>query len=142
MKLTRIDIDTLSAKQRETYNFHKTAGLLADYGFDCIRVSDDWQGADFLAYHKDEHYILKVQLKSRMTIDRKYVGKDLHMCFRIGEVWYLVHHDDLMRMVEKVLPRVFETESWSRGTYSWPRPSKRTVEALSDYALNVRRIDK
>lgn len=41
-----------SSKQVETYNFHKAAAVLVEFGFDCIRVSDDWEGADFLAHHK------------------------------------------------------------------------------------------
>ena len=53
MKLRRIDYDSLNGKQKEIYNFQKSAAVLADYGFNCIKLADDWQGADFLAYHKD-----------------------------------------------------------------------------------------
>jgi hypothetical protein len=38
-------------------------------------LADDWQGADFLAYHKDGFETLKVQLKARLTIDRNYEEK-------------------------------------------------------------------
>ena len=31
-----------NSKPIETYNFHKAAAVLAEYGFDCIRLSDDW----------------------------------------------------------------------------------------------------
>jgi hypothetical protein len=31
----------------------KVAAILGDYGFNCIKLADDWQGADFLPYHKD-----------------------------------------------------------------------------------------
>ena len=136
MKLNRIVYGELNSKQKEIYNFHKVAGLLADYGFNCIKLSDDWLGADFLAYHKDGDQTLKVQLKGRMLIDRKYIGKDLHMCFRIGGLWHLVQHDELMRIVKQVLPGTLETLSWDRGTYSWPRPPKTICEKLSRYALN------
>ena len=56
LKLQRINYDDLNAKQKEIYNFQKVtalkvAALLADCGFNCIKLSDDWQGADFLAYH-------------------------------------------------------------------------------------------
>ena len=53
MNLTKINYGELNARQKEIYNFQKVASLLADYGFNCIKLSDDWQGADFLAYHKD-----------------------------------------------------------------------------------------
>lgn len=38
------------------------AAKLADYGFNCIKLADDCQGADFLAYHKDGEETLEVQL--------------------------------------------------------------------------------
>lgn len=136
MKLERINYEELSSKQKEIYNFHKVASELAEFGFNCIKLSDDWQGADFLAYHKDGDQTLKVQLKGRVLIDKKYIGKNLHMCFRIGDIWYLILHDELMRIVEETLPDTFETLSWERGTYSWPRPPKRIRESLSHYALN------
>ena len=53
MKLECIRYRELTAKQQEVYNFQKVASLLADYGFNCIKLDDDWQGADFLAYHAD-----------------------------------------------------------------------------------------
>jgi len=51
MKLEKIEYSSLNAKQKEIYNFQKVASLLADYGFNCIKLADDWQGADFLAYN-------------------------------------------------------------------------------------------
>ena len=88
--LQRIDPKKLNGKQKEIYNFQKSAALLADYGFNCIKLSDDWQGADFLAHHFDGKTTLKVQLKARLTIDRKYLGQDLWMNFPSAGTWYLV----------------------------------------------------
>ena len=75
MKLTRVPYKQLTARQKEIYNFQKAAAKLADYGFNCIKLSDDWQGADFLAYHKDGAQTYKIQLKSRLSIYRKYMGE-------------------------------------------------------------------
>ena len=69
MELKRIKYEDLNAKQKQIYNFQKVAGLLADYGYNCIKLDDDWQGADFLAYHNDGDQTLKVQLKARCTVD-------------------------------------------------------------------------
>ena len=33
-------------------------------------LADDWQGADFLAYHKDGSGTLKVQLKARLALSK------------------------------------------------------------------------
>jgi hypothetical protein len=45
----RIRYEILNARQKELSNFQKVAATLADYGFNCIKLTDDWQGADFLA---------------------------------------------------------------------------------------------
>ena len=59
--LQPIDPNKLNGKQKEIYNFQKSASLLADYGFNCIKLSDDWQGADFLAHHFDGKTTLKTR---------------------------------------------------------------------------------
>lgn len=57
----RVTYDSLNARQQEAYNFQKVSAVLADYGFVTIRLTSDWQGADFIAQHKDGEF-LKVQL--------------------------------------------------------------------------------
>jgi len=52
MKLCKINYSDLNSKQQEIYNFQKVASVLADFGFNCIKLADDWHGADFLAYRK------------------------------------------------------------------------------------------
>ena len=92
LKLKKVNYRELNAKQKELFNFQKLAAVMADYGFNCIRLSDDWQGADFLAYHKDGAETLKVQLKTRMTIKKEYIGKDLFLAFLVDGSWCLVEH--------------------------------------------------
>lgn len=102
LRLQPIRYNDLNAKQKEIYNFQKIAAALADYGFNCIKLQDDWQGADFLAYHKDGSQTLKVQLKARVTIAEKYQGQGLYIAFPFADdgrrVWYLVPHDELVRI--------------------------------------------
>ena len=62
MDLKHIDPKKLLPRQKENYNFQKMAGLLADYGFNCIRLTDDWKGADFLAVHINGKTLLRVPL--------------------------------------------------------------------------------
>jgi len=102
----QVSYTNLNARQKELFNFQKIAATFADCGFDCIKLADDWQGADFIAYNVTDGTTLKVQLKSRLTIDRKKYGgkdKDIWMAFPHGrspvKYWYLVQHD---RLVEKV----------------------------------------
>ena len=84
MKLTlqKIRYADLSARQKENYNFQKISGILADYGYQTIRLTDDWNGADFLAQHVTDTNVLRVQLKSRLCFYKKYTGGDLWICFR------------------------------------------------------------
>jgi len=48
-----VNYKDLNARQKEDHNFQKVAARLADYGFNCLRLTDDWQGADFIACHID-----------------------------------------------------------------------------------------
>ena len=75
LKLHKIDYRKLNGRQQENYNFQKISGLLADYGFTTIRLSDDWNGADFLAQHVDGKTVLRVQLKGRLGIYKNITKK-------------------------------------------------------------------
>lgn len=139
MELKRIQYGELTAKQKEIYNFQKVSALLADYGFNCIKLDDDWQGADFLAYHKDGEHTLKVQLKGRLSIAEKYRGKGIHMAFPISEtgrqVWYLIPHDILVKKVGATT-NWLNTDSWKNGKYSSNHPNKNLTESIREYAIN------
>ena len=134
MHLRRVDYRDLNGKQKEIYNFQKVAAKLADYGFNCIKLDDDWMGADFLAYHKDGTQTLPVQLKGRLTISKRYAGKDLYLCFPHQGDWYLVPHDTLVD-IAGATTNWLNTPSWKSGQYSSRNPSQKTLEALSDYRL-------
>ncbi|MGI0148266.1 MAG: hypothetical protein ACREDF_01870 [Thermoplasmata archaeon] len=96
MQLRRVRYSSLNARQKENFNFQKISAVLADYGFVTLRLSDDWQGADFIAQHTDGATFVRVQLKGRLTFEAKYRGKDLWVAFADGERWYLYPHDDLL----------------------------------------------
>ena len=135
MKFKRITYSELSAKQQEIYNFQKIASVLADYGFNCIKLADDWQGADFLAYHKDGVDTLKVQLKGRLTIDKKYRDKTLHIAFPLAGHWCVVSHDQLIDIVGKAT-NWLNTPSWElQGQYHSAKPSKQLVLMLKPFIL-------
>ena len=131
----RINTDELNGRQKEIYNFQKSAALLADYGFNCIKLADDWNGADFLAHHFDGTTTLKVQLKARLTIDRKYVGQDLWMNFPCRGTWYLVPHDKLVELAGHTT-NWLNTSSWQdTGLYSSTNPAPTLLEQLRPYAI-------
>ena len=135
MKLEKIKYSDLNSRQKEIFNFQKVAGLLADYGFNCIKLADDWQGADFLAYHKTGNETLKVQLKSRLTIARKYIGKSLFMAFPINDSWHLIEHDELVSIV-KMHTAWLNSESWQKhGAYSADKRNKKLIAVLQSSEL-------
>jgi hypothetical protein len=131
----RVRYDSLKARQKELFNFQKIAATLADYGFNCIKLADDWQGADFLAYHINGTTTLKIQLKSRLTIDGKYCDKDIWMAFPHEGYWYLIKHD---RLLEKVGQQTdwLNSVSWKdmRG-YSSVSINAGLLESLSEDRL-------
>ena len=133
--LSRISYEQLNSRQQENFNFHKVAAHLADFGFNCLRLTDDWQGADFIACHIDGATFLKVQLKGRLTVEQKYSGKDIYVAFHDAETWYLYPHDELRdRLLESGL--MTGSVSWDqRGGYSWPRLSNQLREVVAKYAV-------
>ena len=136
MRFTKIQYSSLSSKQQEIFNFQKVAGILADYGYKCIKLSDDWNGADFIAQHFNTDSFLKVQLKGRWTLDKKYCGKGIWICFREGDAIYLYPHDEVMDRVLKETKFMKRSESWEvRGGYNRGSLSKELREIMEQYRL-------
>ena len=133
---TPVHYGALNARQQENYNFHKVAARLADYGFNCLRLTDDWQGADFIACHIDGQTFLKVQLKGRLCIDKKYVGKDIHIAFLWGDACYVYPPDVLLSTVKANGALYEESEYWrDNGKRHWPKPPAWGVAFLADYEI-------
>ncbi|MDA8120142.1 MAG: hypothetical protein M0Z85_08940 [Gammaproteobacteria bacterium] len=131
----RVRYAKLNPRQKENYNFQRVSGVLAKYGFVTMRLSDDWQGADFLAQHIDGETLLRVQLKSRFAIAKKYMGKGLYICFRRKNVWYMYPHDTLVEWALKHT-NIGNTGSWKRQElYSVPKPSQALAGKLEQYRL-------
>lgn len=135
MQLQRVRYTDLNGRQKEIYNFQKLAGVLADYGFNCIKLADDWQGADFLAYHKDGTDTLRVQQKPRFTIAKMYMGKGLYMAFPAAGHWYLIEHDALVDLAAQHA-NYLATRSWQTdGKYTAAQPSAALRAALEPNKL-------
>ena len=141
--IQRADYASLNARQKEHYNFAKVAGFLCEYGFHAIRLSDDWNGADFLALHKDKEITLKVQLKSSCGIYKKYQDKDIYLAFPAitnGEnekKWYLLSHDLLIYIVG-IHTNALETSSWNeKGRYHFPSLSQELDTALKNFRIDT-----
>ena len=144
LNLKKVSYIDLNARQKENYNFAHVAAVLADYGFTTTRLTDDWQGADFIAQHIDGEQFLKVQLKSRLWADTKYKGKNIWICFRARSTgnWYLYPHDSFLYWSIAELG-IGSTSGWVNphdpttvsGAYSWPGLPAKAQEWLIAYAL-------
>src|SRR5262245_30092386 len=108
-RFRRISYESLNSRQKEGFNFQKVSAVLADYGFTTIRLTSDWNSADFIAQHADGSTFLKVQLKGRCTVLKEYRGKQLLVCFPDGNDWYIYPHDQVLAAV---LPDIGKTKSW------------------------------
>jgi hypothetical protein len=120
MIFEKVSYGALNSKQKENYNFHKIASALADYGYDSMRLNNDWQGADFIAVKNDE--MLKVQLKGRFTVDKKYLGKKIYIAFIEDNIVKIYEHDEAVNMLPD---NIKQSDSWNiHGSYSWGKTPK------------------
>jgi hypothetical protein len=139
IQLRGIEYKNLNARQKENYNFLKLSAVLADYGYTTMRLSDDWQGADFIAQHIDTGQFLKVQLKSRLAFYKKYQDKELYIAFCNEGDWYLYPHDELLELVLTGKKNVGGTKSWDEdGGYSFPSLSVEMRRLLEPYKISTR----
>jgi len=131
----KIEYKDLNSRQQEAYNFQKVSAVLAGFGFVTIRLSNDWNGADFILQAPDGKTFHKVQLKGRLTFDKKYQDSDLYICFRDGEhgPWYMYNHAELLK---KFLLKIEGTKTWLDGKpYHYPVLSEDMKTLLEPYLI-------
>ena len=135
--MEKINYNDLNARQKESFNFQKVSSILADFGYFTMKLSDDWESADFIAIHYKDKSFLKIQLKGRVTFDKKYLNKDLFICFedKSTSTWYLYPHDEVCRKFSQ--SRNFQnTSSWINDEmYSFSKLSKKDISELENYSL-------
>lgn len=136
-QFARVHYADLNSRQKENYNFHLVAARLAKYGFNALRLSDDFEGADFIALHIDGETLLRVQLKGRLCFDKKYYGKGLHIAFRDLEAIYVYPHDELREEIRTLgMDHSSRSERWLiEGSRSWPQIPKNMRPLLEKYKL-------
>ena len=92
----KVEYIALGNKIQEVYNMAHTAHILAQYGYECITISNDSYGPDFLAIHYGDFNVLKIQLKGRPTLAYKYYGKDIIIAWiQEGQLW-MINHDEIV----------------------------------------------
>jgi len=132
MKLQRINYKDLNPKAQEMYNFKKVAAVLADYGFTCMWLNNDWKGADFIAVHADGVTDIKVQLKGGLSFANKYMDKNIYICFIDNGETYLYPHDEVLAKIE---PEISDKKWREQGTYFQTKLSSKFRDMLSAYRI-------
>ena len=132
------DLDT--HKQKKDYNFQKIAARLANYGFNCLRQTNDVQGADFTAHHISGETLLNVKIETRLTINRKFERKGLYVAFiqpekiRGEKVWekaFLYNHDGFISHTRNKSPTVLSGQPYKEdGLHHWWTPPKWALECI------------
>lgn len=126
-----IQNQALKGRAKENFNFQEAAALLANYGFNCIRLTNDWADADFLADHI-HGFTLRVQLKSRITISKKYEKTNPYILFPAKtkecpeREWFLIEHKKLIDIFKEHKPDALQAKAWiDNGVYHiCPLPQK------------------
>lgn len=79
--------------------------------------------------HMLTHQPLTVQIKSRMTFAKKYLGKGLWLAFPDGAAAYLFPHDELLKAYREVREArglsLENNRAWSeKGEVHWDPPPR------------------
>lgn len=113
--MTRETMDRIDGRMIEMANRHELISMALKMGFNAFQPIID-QGIDFILHREGDQKLIKVQLKSRFRLDKKYEGRDLWMAFPSGDQWYLIPCDTLLSYADECL---IGTRSKKREIYSW-----------------------
>ena len=122
----KIKFHRLGTKAKEAYNYAKTAAILAEYGYECCWLTNDTNGADFLANHDKQ--TLRVQLKSCVSFDPKYWNKDILIAFLDEGGLWLYYHDKLL----PEMPQSTQDAIYKNGAYSYNPLGETMRQRLKD----------
>ena len=126
--LTKVSYKDLNSKQKENYNYHKVASALAEYGYDSMRLNNDWEGADFISVKGDD--MIKVQLKGRFTLSKKYEDKDLYIAFIEKGIIKIYLHDEALAIASR---NITDSKSLTEnGSYSMNQTPKHYSQVIKE----------
>lgn len=123
-KLIRRDLKTkegkLSAKEIELRNSWWLSAKLIEFGLQVAQANDDWGGIDLIAFNQTDTY--RIQVKGRLDVERKYLGKGLLMAFPLRKNdrrWVLIPHDDLWAYIDSFAKDKKTGESYVQVHGAW-----------------------
>ncbi|MFC1609554.1 hypothetical protein ACFL6C_01220 [Myxococcota bacterium] len=119
----------LSSVAIEARNAHSLCIALIEQGW--IPAKPDYdEGVDLMAWHEKRGKTRAIQLKGRLTVAKKYLGRGIWLAFPASGWWYMVSHDWVLEQK----PEVKKTKSWKHGgEYNWPRLTAEWSRKLKPY---------
>jgi hypothetical protein len=133
-------LDNFSSQFTEARNRSRLDDLMLGKGFVPYHPALD-TGVDVIYYHEVADEILKVQLKSRATMDKKYIGRGILVAFPDDTDWYIYDHD---AFVDHAVGNYVDptTKSWSEnGLWTWGSIPKWMRAYLSENNLATLKHD-
>ena len=133
-----IKYDNLSNKEQESYNAVHLMKEMSRWGYlESSKINGDKHGADLLFYRAKDGDVKKVQLKGRVTFDKKYKDKDLFIAFqdKRKDRWYVYPHDVVVKQA-MVMSSWALSKSWTEeGGYSWKPVPAWLVDILEPWKI-------
>lgn len=113
--------------------------LLLQQGYNVFLPVYD-HGIDLIAHRESDDDVKLVQQKSRWTIARKYLGRNIWIAFRSDGAWFLAPHDEMVRLADAA--GYTKTPSWiEAGLYHRKALSRSLREQCLHYRLSDRATD-
>lgn len=92
-------------------------------------------GIDLIIHREHDDLLIKIQLKSRWTIHKKYKNRGIAMAFPDGDDFYLIPHDYCIEYAE-AHKNYLNTSSWEKGgIYHVASMSKTMKEDFAEFKL-------
>lgn len=111
------------SRSKEAFNTAQLGAVLARGQEYLLPLRFDSNGADVLAYNPSTNLTRAIQIKSRPTIDAKYMKRNLWIAFPhwvsdSQQDWYVVPHDELVRLYGWDKARMERQRGRSSGSIS------------------------
>ena len=125
----------MSNKEQEAYHAALLKSEIAIRGYVAVDTPTDKHAADLVAFRPENpsRTALWIQLKSRLTIDKRYTDKDLYIAFpekpgNAGTDWFIYPHDDFVDFCN-------EEGKWVTNEWCWGVHGSYTSISIPKWAL-------
>ena len=124
------------SRSKEAFNIAQLGSLLAQRQEFLSLLRYDVNGADVISTNPLSQVSRHIQVKSRPTVSKKYIGKDLWIAFpqwtsMKSQSWYLIPHDLLMQTWDK------EAQVQLKGLNNTANLSKKLSAQLVDFNIGT-----